>query len=254
MRWLDEGIAWPKTFPGRVTEGRWPHRAWGPVSKYEVARRGSGRAGLWPVLLGHFTELTGEDYVRQQAWRSATLSSCPLHPEGRCGFKRNGTRGRKHPEGMRLQRYYCPQGQTTFSLVPVFLAARVSGTLLDIEGAVAAVEKGTSIETTAGDLRPGSDLPGAVRWTRRRIRWVSAVLHTAAGLLPEVLAGCELTVLALRSALGVDSVLVHLRALLATHIQSLPGPVGFSHLQSKRGYRGSRRQHSAGPDPPRRKG
>ncbi len=254
MRWLDQGIAWQETFPGRITEGRWSHRAWGPVSKYEVARRGSSRAGLWPVLLGHYTDLTGEDYVRQQAWRNATLSSCPLHPEGGCGFKRNGTRGRKHPEGMRLQRYYCPKGQMTFSLVPDFLATRVPGTLLDIEGAVAAVENGTSIESTAGDLRLRSDLPGAVRWTRRRMRWVAAALSIAAGLLPEVLAGCELSVLALRSTFGVDSVLVHLRRLLAGHLQSLPGPVGYGHLLTRRRDPELRRQHSAGPDPPRRKG
>ena len=206
------------------------------------------------MLLAHFTELTGEDYVRQQAWRHATISSCPLHPEGGCGFKRNGTRARKYPVGMRIQRYYCPLGQKTFSLVPDFLAARVPGTLLHIEEAVAAVEQGTSIESTAGGLRSNVDLPGAVRWTRRRLRWVSAALHTLAGLLPDVLAGCELTVLAMRSTFGVESVLVHLRRLLAGHLQSLPGPIGFGHLQSRGRYPGSRRQHSAGPDPPMRKG
>lgn len=159
---------------------------------------------------------------------------------------------------MRIQRYYCPTGQTTFSLIPDFLAAHVPGSLVDIEATVAAVEigkgRGASIESTAGDLRPESDLPGAVRWTRRRMRWVSIVLHTAAGLLPELFAGCELSVLALRSTFGVDSILIHLRGLLADRIQSLPGPVGFGHLHSGRRCLKSRRQHSAGPDPPKRKG
>lgn len=223
-----------------------------------MARRGSSRAGLWLVLFRHVTDLTSEEYVSRQAWRNASISSCPLHSKGGCGFKRNGTYARKFPVGMRIQRYYCPEGRMTFSLIPDCLAARVSGSLVEIEAAVAAVEteksRGASIESTAGDLRPNSELPGAVRWTQRRRRWVYTVLHTVAGILPKLFAGRELTVLSLRSNLLVDSILVHLRGLLANHIQSLPAPVGFGHLEYPQRCLKKRQQHSAGPDPPVQKG
>lgn len=214
------------------------------------ARRGKTRAGQWPVLVRHATDLTGEDYVRQQAWLSATLSTCPVHPRGGCALKRNGTYARKEPAGMRIQRYYCPGGQITFSLIPDCLAARVPGTLLEIESTVAAVEAGRSVEATAARLRPDVELPGAVRWTRRRMRWVAAVVRSVAGLLPDLLAGCELKVLALRSALGADCVLVRLRHLTGERLEALPAPAGLGHLDARSRSLASDRQQPMGPDPP----
>ncbi len=37
------------------------------------------------------TDLSAQQYVRQQAWKDAQLDNCPLHPKGGCGFARHGT-------------------------------------------------------------------------------------------------------------------------------------------------------------------
>ena len=79
---------------------------------------------------------TSEDYVSAEAWREATLSRCPLHPQGGCSFRRHGTYERVHPPGARIARWYCPQGHRTFSLLPDCLAARLPDTLGELEAAV----------------------------------------------------------------------------------------------------------------------
>ncbi|HME71378.1 MAG TPA: hypothetical protein VKM54_16115, partial [Myxococcota bacterium] len=59
------------------------------------------------MQLRHETTLTGEAYVSQQAWRTASLARCPLHPRGRCGFAKHTAYTRVEPVGMRVARYYC---------------------------------------------------------------------------------------------------------------------------------------------------
>lgn len=47
--------------------------------------------GPWLVMQVRFgTNLTSEQYIRQQAWQQATLERCPLHPEGGCGVRGHG--------------------------------------------------------------------------------------------------------------------------------------------------------------------
>ena len=74
-------------------------------------------------------ELTSTEYVSEQGWQKASLSHCPVHPEGGCGFCRHGTYRRVEPPGTQIARWDCPLGQQTFSLLPDCFAARLSGTL-----------------------------------------------------------------------------------------------------------------------------
>jgi hypothetical protein len=48
---------------------------------------------------------------------------------------------------------------------------------------VVAVEQAKSLEAAADRLRPDIELPGAIRWTRRRVKRVQASLRILVGLL-----------------------------------------------------------------------
>ena len=156
----------------------------GPLEQ-QKARHGSGRAGRWPVQLRYACALTGAQYVNQQAWEQARLPRCPLHPQGGCGFARHGTYRRVTPPGTRVARWYCRRGHRTFSLLPDCLAARLSGTLSEVEAVVRAVEQAPSLEAACQELRPDIELPGVLRWARRRVQAVHAALQALKGLLPE---------------------------------------------------------------------
>src|SRR4030067_1131115 len=82
-----------------------------------------------PVQTRHKTDLTSKEYVTRKAWREARLHFCPAHPQGGCGFHRNGTYPRVAPAGMRIARYYCPKAKITYSLLPDCLASRLFGDL-----------------------------------------------------------------------------------------------------------------------------
>jgi hypothetical protein len=160
------------------------------------ARHGRRRAGPWPVQLRFECSLTGEEYVSQHAWRNASLSGCPLHPKGGCGFARHGTYERRSPPGTLIARWYCRQGHRTFSLLPDCLAARLPGTLAELEALVGAVEQARSLEAACTDLRLEIELPGVLRWVRRRVQSVHASLLLLKGILPELFEGCEPTLAA----------------------------------------------------------
>jgi hypothetical protein len=205
----------------------------------------------WPVQLLLVTGLTGEEYVRQEAWRSASLPCCPFHPEGGCGFARHTPYERVDPPGCRIARWYCRLAHATVSLVPEFLCAGLTGDLPQAEAAVAIAEAAPSQEAASGVVRPDIALPGALRWQRRRVRLVRAGLAAAIGLLPGLLAGCEPTVTSVRSTLGVDSALVRLRSLVSPpHLAVLPPPLGFGARPLRRRPSSTALQQEAGPDPP----
>ncbi|MBT8369123.1 MAG: hypothetical protein KJP23_30890, partial [Deltaproteobacteria bacterium] len=92
------------------------------------------------MQIRYATNLSAEQYVRQQAWHAATLNHCPLHPQGGCRFCKNGSYRRKFPDGAKIARWYCADGHMSFSLLPDCLASRLPGTLLEIEDVVAKVE------------------------------------------------------------------------------------------------------------------
>ena len=194
---------------------------------------------------------TGEGYVRAQAWRDASLERCPNHPHGGCSLARHGTYTRKTPRGTRIARWYCPQSHTTFSLLPDCLAARLPGTLDVLEAVVVAAEQAPSLSAAANALRPDAiGLPGAMRWVRRRVRFVHHVLILVIGLLPEHLARCVAEMGAVRARLDTDTALRALRVLTAAQLPALPAPLGFYPHRLDTTNRNHRLQHKVGPDPP----
>jgi hypothetical protein len=198
--------------------------------------------------------LTSEEYVTQQAWHSARLDKCPLHPKGGCGFHRLGTYERLDPAGAYVPRWYCPTAKRTFSLLADCLAARLPGSLRDVEGVVSEVERLDAVEAAAHLVR-GHDveLPGAIRWTRRRVNAVRAALSAVSGLMHERFGHCQPTLASFRQTLGVELVLPALRNIAADHLATLPPPLGFA-PPSRRAFRGSKRaQHFKGSDPPPKK-
>jgi hypothetical protein len=204
-----------------------------------------------PVLLRFETGLTGADYVTREAWRKARLSRCPLHPRGGCGFSSHGTYERKSPAGTLIARWYCPKGHCTFSLLPDHLAARFPGTLCEIEQVVAAVEQAKSVEAAADALRHDPiSLASAIRWVRRRLRLVRALLTIVVGLLPQSLLGCAPTIAAVRTRLACPQVLMALRERASAHLQALARPLGLRHPSCPAGEHPSTRQQHMGPDPP----
>jgi len=72
----------------------------------------------------------------------------------------------------------------SFSLLPDCLASRLPGTLLEIEDVVAKVENSPSQQTAADVIRIDIELPGALRWMRRRIFLVKVALRLLIELLP----------------------------------------------------------------------
>jgi hypothetical protein len=204
------------------------------------------------VQLRFQTGLTGADYVIREGWRQASLAHCPAHPQGGCGFAHHGTYERLSPRGTRIARWYCPQAHCTFSLLPDHLAARFPGTLHEIEAVVAAVEQASSLETVADRLRSDDvTLPSAVRWVRRRVATVRALLTTVIGLFPQLLLGCAPTLVSLRERFARDQVLVVLREVGELHLQALAPPLGFKPPSYRRAEPHRRFQQHMGPDPPR---
>jgi hypothetical protein len=142
----------------------------------------------------------------------------------------------------------------TISLLPDFLAARLSGTLAEVEQAVEIAEAAGSREAAAGQVRPADaegavTLPSALRWLRRRLLPVRAALLGLVTLLPELF-GCAPTVAAVRERLGVSEVLIALRAVAEGALAALAAPLGFRARAP--GARSARATppHEAGPDPP----
>ena len=112
-------------------------------------------------------------------------------------WPRHGTYGRKTPPGARVPRWYCRESHTTISLLADCLAARLPGTLDDLEAVVVAAEGARSVASANELHRPEDDdaveLAGAMRWVRRRVRLVHDVLVRVIGLIPDRLAGCAAT-------------------------------------------------------------
>jgi hypothetical protein len=202
------------------------------------------------VQLRFSTSVTGEEYVSQKLWLDASLPRCPLHPKGGCGFARHGTYERLSPPGTLIARWYCPQGHRTFSLLPDCLAARLPGTLAEVEAVVTAVEQAKSLEAACANLRLDIGLPGVLRWVRRRVKTIQASLNTLKGLMPERFAGCEPRLDAFAERLGVDGVLPALRQIAAPYLAVLPAPLGFGPLRARGGDPDRADQQAAGPDPP----
>ena len=213
--------------------------------------RAAEPAGPWPVQLRYPSGLTGEQYVNAKGWCAASLERCPNHPQGGCLMARHGSYPRKTPSGTRIARWYCPESHTTFSLLPDCLAARLPGTLKQLEEVAAVAEQASSLMAAAEQLRPDTvELPGAMRWVRRRVGLVHNALRRVIGLLPDQLAQCEAQVVAFRKRLDTAAVLLTLRSMTAAWLPALPAPLGFRPHGIGAGNHKSPYQHNLGPDPP----
>ena len=194
--------------------------------------------------------LTGEEYVTQQAWRNASLPVCPLHPRGGCGYYRHGTYERLSPPGTLIARWYCPQGHCTISLLPDCLASHLPGTLFELEAVVTQVEQASSLEVACARLRPEIELPGVLRWVRRRVQAVQSILIILKGLMPAYFGTCKPTLQSFAHYLGSEPVLPVLRSIAAPWLHSLPPPLGFCPQSRRGGDTDDRHQQPVGPDPP----
>ena len=197
------------------------------------------------------TSLTSGEYAKQEAWRGAMLDHCPLHPQGGCSVRRHGSYGRKEPAGLRIARFYCRTGQMTFSLLPDFAAARLSGTLAEVEHAVELAEAAPSLVTAARDLRPElNDERSAVRWLRRRVQAVRSALTTLVTSLPELF-GTAARIGSARERLWIkgSGLLARLRAMGEPILRRLRAPLGFCHRKRTRSEHAREAQHKMGPDP-----
>lgn len=170
------------------------------------------------------TDLTPEEYIEQKAWKQASLDHCPFHPDGGCGFSRHGTYPRKVPEYSLIARWYCPTAHQTIGLLPDFFASRFPGTLDKVEQTVNIAQNHKSQEEAAEALRPDITLPSALRWLRRRIKYVKEALTIFVGLLQP---GCSPDLASFRQKYATDRVLVRLRDIGESHLGSLPQIVGY---------------------------
>ena len=197
------------------------------------------------------TALTGEDYVKRKAWLDATAPPCPWHKKD-CQLVPHGTYERRTPEGTRIRRFRCRQSGRTVSLLPDCLAARLPGTLEEVEAIVRGAEQAPSLAEAAIEARPEDmDIGAAQRWTSRRWRPVQQCLELLRTLDPERFGAVEPTVIAFGAALGTAAVLAHLRAVAAQRLQALPAPVGFHPARKKAVDRSARKlQHKTGLSPP----
>ena len=83
----------------------------------------------------------------------------------------------------------------------------------------------TQRETQRGryPLMPDIELPGALRWLRRRINYVKKILTISAGILPQF--GFK-NLKQLQKIFKVDFVLPYLRKILEPHLHKLPHIIG----------------------------
>ena len=196
------------------------------------------------------TRSTGELYVTEKQWLRATLSCCPWHPEGGCGFCRHGTYSRVRPRGTLIARWYCPTERRTVSALPEALASHFCGTLADIEAHVLATEQDVSMQSVAMSRRLEIELPGALRYLSRLCKAVHKALNICRGIYPELFCIAPPTITGFSWALGEPSVLMPLRRLMARHLAQLPTPVGFNPSRNNPVARLNSFQQQTGHDPP----
>ena len=125
------------------------------------------------------------------------------------------------------------------------------GTLTELEEVVAEAEQARSLMVVADQLRSDAvELPGAMRWVRRRVLLVHHALTLVIGLLPQKLSGCRAEITACRQRLGSDAALVALRSLTGPWLPAVAAPLGFRPHGIGREHPTKRIQHNLGPDPP----
>lgn len=202
------------------------------------------------MQIRYATDLSAEEYVKQEAWKKASLEECPLHPEGGCGFCKNGTYSRKHPKGTKVARWYCELGHRTFGLLPDCLSSRLSGSLDEVESVIMKVETSPTQEEAADTIRIDVVLPSVLRWIRCRIKLIRFSLTMLIELMPSVFSECNPTICSFRSVLGVEPILPELRDRASSYLPILPPPLGFGPRPEPKKFKKKHFQHQTGTDPP----
>lgn len=199
------------------------------------------------------TNLSVDQYIQGKAWRDAKLTHCPLHPKGGCRFARHGTYPRKYPDGVKVARWYCPDGCATFSMLPDCLCSRLPGTLIQVENVINQMENSPSQEAAAENIRLDIGLPGALRWMRRRLFLIRITLMLLIDLVTS-LGDCQPTISSFRSVLGSEVVLPRLRMFASPYLDILPPPLGFGPRPKAKKIKKIHFQHKTGTDPPKKTG
>jgi hypothetical protein len=195
------------------------------------------------------TDLSADEYVRRRAWQDARLGNCPLHGKRGCGFAKHGTYSRQTPEGTKIARWYCPDGHSTFSLLPDCLSSRLPGSLIDVETAINEVENAPSQEAAVFGMRIDVGLAGVLRWIRRRLLLIHTTLRLLTKLVP-AFKDCRPSICSFKSVLGVEYVLPALRMSAGPYLYVLPPPVGFGSRPQRKKRKKPPFQHKTGTDPP----
>ena len=104
-------------------------------------------------------------------------------------------------------------------MIPELFCSRLPGTLDEVEQAVNVAQESASQGEAAEKLRPEITPASALRWLRRRIRYVKDTLTTVAGLLP---IGCTPTPESFRYRFSTERVLVKLREVALVFLPVLP--------------------------------
>ena len=201
------------------------------------------------MQMRYATDLSADEYVRQRAWEKARLDNCPLHSKGGCRFAGHGTYPRQTPKGTKIARWYCPDGHSTFSLLPDCLSSRLPGSLIDVETAIEEVENAPSQEAAVCELRIDVGLTGVLRWIRRRLFLIRTTLALLTKIFP-VLQDCRPSISSFRATLGVEYVLPALRMSAGPYLYVLPPPVGFGPRPQRKKGKKPPFQHKTGTDPP----
>ncbi len=122
----------------------------------------------------------------------------------------------------------------TVSLLPDCLAARLPGTLAEVEATACMAQRTPTLKKAADLVRPhGVGESAAVRWTLRRVQLVELCLALLRSLYPAQFAHVAPTLVAFGAALGTQAVLVRLRAVAAAQLGTLPAPLGFRASREK---------------------
>ena len=175
------------------------------------------------MQIRYHVNVSASEYNKQKLCEKAELKQCPIHPEGGCGMRKHSSYTRKYPIELKIPCWYCRKGHTLISLLPDFLCSRLSGTLKYVEEVVLEAQKYPSLERAAENIRPDIELPGALRWLCRRIKYVKSVLTRSAGILPQF--GFK-NLKQLQKIFKIDFVLPHLREILEIHLYKLPHIIG----------------------------
>jgi hypothetical protein len=84
-----------------------------------------------------------------------------------------------------VARWYCPTERRSFSLLSDCLAAKLTGTLAEVEAVLRVAAQAPSLEAACGTWRSDIELPGALGWMRRRVQAVGLLVCQGKGMPPQ---------------------------------------------------------------------